>query len=585
MVDVVAWVLISLAAMFFFVHRRVLAQLWFGYEDPRPIALLRIATGLLVVVWLVDLLPLVDYLFTSEGVVSGAQARGQWARLGPWSPLFAYDHPTTVHAYVWLLGAAALCLAVGLATPITKWITWALFIGLVARNGMFTAGEQIFASTLFYLCLAQCGRAYGIDAWLHHRRGSGPALRAIPSWPRNLMLLQLLAIFCANGLAKYGESWARGDATYFVFNHPHFRPADLLDVSAAIGPLPFRLATHITHSFELLFFVAIVGIVARRLRGHDELLPRGRARLIARVLAVAIGINIVVLATLHLEGASQRSLSYAASCLIAVLIAAGPWVVVAIRRLPAAVRNALLGPRVWVALWLLFTLQLTFVLRLGWFCALTTCLAVVMWEGDRTRFPADAPPPVPVRWGRARRIAIGSLSAFHVLAVLALTLPSSQPRSPWRRAIERPLYQWIRQTTFNQTWRMFAPATPVGGFDLEVVLIDGEGQRHPLGSGLVDRSVATTRWAAYKRGKLRRRLAHPKGAHRHRGWHADYLCRRFGNTVVGPATIELHSVRTPIPSPARLAKTGADASRQWVKEEQRDTLLLERTCPPPSATP
>ena len=131
-VDATAWILIALVAGLLVVHRDLVRAMWFRFEDPRPVALFRIAVGALVLAWLVDLAPLYDYLFTPQGLVDGPEAYRRWGRMGPVSPLYIRDDPTFVRVYLGALGISAAALMVGFCTPVSAWLTWGLFVGLLA---------------------------------------------------------------------------------------------------------------------------------------------------------------------------------------------------------------------------------------------------------------------------------------------------------------------------------------------------------------------------------------------------------------------------------------------------------------------
>lgn len=248
----------------------------------------------------------------------------------------------------------------------------------------------------------------------------------------------------------------------------------------------------------------------------------------------------------------------------------------------------LLGRRLWVSLWLLFTAQLAFVLQIGWFTALTMCSAVLVLEGDeldrlrdRAGGPAPAAPSVePTPPGPWRRRAIAALSAVHVLAVMAVLLPHDQPPSPWRRAAEQPLRRWIRQTTFSQHWRMFAPTGASAPLELEVVLRDADGRAIALGGGMVPPERAASPWGLDKQQKVRRRLADERSGRAYWPWHARWVCRRFGSLVDGPSTVELYSLRTPLPSPRALQVLGVDEALARAEAEAQRTLVFDEPCRP-----
>lgn len=579
MVDIAAWTTIALLVAWGVVYRRPIAALWFSYEDPRTMAALRIATGVLVLGWLVDLWPLLDYLFTSEGLTTAEQARARWGRYGPWSPLWWRDDSLTVHIHATTLGLAALAMTVGVATRVSSATTWLLMPGLIVRGNPAAAGEQVFAIVLLSLMLSRCGRAWSVDAWWAGRRGNTKPWQ-IPAWPRNLLLLQLLGLFWANGLAKHGAVWRSGDALHYMLAHPHFRPTDVLGPMAAIGPLPLTVASYVVHGFELLFFLALIGVVRQRLRDRsiDPLSPWRRR--VGWAAGLALGSSIAWLTTANLQGAARGSAVFVVSLAVAALVAGGPLVVAAARRLPTPLLDLVLGYRLWLALWLAFTLPLTFVLNIGWFAPMTMCIAIVLVDGEqRSGLPPPAPKPPPMSTGHRR--LVGALCCVHIVFSVAVALPAERPRSPWRAALEEPMRHWIRQAVFTQTWRMFAPSTPRAIVDTEAVIIDGDGNQHAVGGGIIDVDRAQSAWSRNKRRKLRRRMASPRGSEQVRRWHAESICRRFAAHWPGPTTVVLTATKAPLVPPQKLAATGAEAAREWAESERVTRQLLELPCPEP----
>jgi hypothetical protein len=92
----------------------------------------------------------------------------------------------------------------------------------------------------------------------------------VPRWSRVLMMAQLAAIYTTTGLVKTGTVWARGDALYYALNMDHFYRFENLtqQISALVSLNLFRIATWVTHWWEMLFPVVIVGMILRF--GHQH---------------------------------------------------------------------------------------------------------------------------------------------------------------------------------------------------------------------------------------------------------------------------------------------------------------------------
>jgi hypothetical protein len=570
MLDIAAWALVVLVAALLVIHRRLLAAIWWRTEDPRIVAVFRICVGAMLLVHLIDLAPLIEWLYSSEGLATGEQARAMWGR-GRWSLLYEFDSPAFVRAYARVQWVACAAFMVGFATPITKWLTWLLFMMMLARNGVDAGGDHVFASYLFYLCLSRCGESYSVDAWIRRRRNPEIAAhRAIPGWPRNLMLLQLVPMMCGNGLAKSGNMWGNGDTLYFALNRP-FGGTPNWAMSELFGTNLFRVMTWGAHVFEILFPLAIVGAVIEFARRHPVEPPSPTARRLGYVLFVAIGIDCIALA--YLRWGVKPHLPFVLTVLAGLVIACAPLTVRLVRRMPEAARRWLFGPEVWAAILALFGAQLLFFVRIGEWTGVTMCAAILLFPGPAQ--PPVLPPPAdgpsaPAR-GRQRvaRTFIALLCGLHVVAVATMVLPHAKPTATWRVKAELPLWYWIKLTVVTQHWQMFAPGSTkmwqIG--DVQVMLRDDRGESIPIGDGL--------RGADERRLKARSNLAKHE---RYQKLHARWVCR---NVALADGshdyTVELYLVTERMPTPEELVDYGVDealertlASRQWELLHTRD---------------
>ena len=311
-IDGIAILVVALAAALVALHRDLWRAILLRWEDPRTMAALRIGWGICAIAWVLDLIPLLDYLFSDEGLFSTEAARQvfaatafagygdrgspdapagffdavavlQWIGHPRQSLLFFWDSPFAVRVQVGALLVATIALTIGFGTRVAKWVTFALFCSLVDRNSIFWAGEQIYFDFLFFLCLSRCGHAYSIDEWLRLRRlrASSPdaviELRPIPAWPRLLAMLQVLPMFAANGLAKTGERWTQGESVHYMLSNPEyhrFDPAALNSIaSTTVYPLVMLLRVF---SAQLVVFWLLRREPERS--RHDRVLDAIRAR-------------------------------------------------------------------------------------------------------------------------------------------------------------------------------------------------------------------------------------------------------------------------------------------------------------------
>jgi uncharacterized membrane protein YphA (DoxX/SURF4 family) len=331
----VGWILLAAVvclALFFIAHRESWQKLWLRVDDPRPMAAMRIAFGICALCNINGLWELFGYLFTDEGIFTTDiaqhyRARSQFAGFGdgtaetePWgffsfaaflewlkgpnySLLLFNSSPKFFWSYLVVFEVVMLMLIVGFKTQWTKWIGWFLFMGIILRNTLFwEATENVYQVFFFYLCLSRCGEAWSVDNWLRCRKlrkqgrlstpggpggGAGalvevegeakprllePIYRPIPGWPRLFVVLNVAVLYCATGSLKNGPRWTQGNAFYYAFNLDHFYRLPPQQLSSYFGTNLFRLMTWVTHWWEALFPLLVLGLILRW-RRREKIAP------------------------------------------------------------------------------------------------------------------------------------------------------------------------------------------------------------------------------------------------------------------------------------------------------------------------
>ncbi|MGH7392199.1 MAG: hypothetical protein ACREM3_22470 [Candidatus Rokuibacteriota bacterium] len=285
---------IVLAVVFFLVRPELWRRLWWARVDPRPVALMRIAFGLVVLWTFVGLARDARVFLTDEGMwlpdMARAQFGGAFQHLWDpehgfahwWSPLLLpfgkftilhyWSAPSLVLAlYALMLGCLAL-MVLGVWTRWTTILSWVLVLQIYRYQPLYHSGADfVIQNFLFLGMLSRWGEAYSIDSWRRRSaavpHGAPAAHRSIAAWPVRLMMLQLTLIYCATGLTKSGQVWADGEALYYVLNLDHFYrvPAQgLVTLLQYVGLLP--LLTWVVRWWEVLFPAALAGAV---LRGYE----------------------------------------------------------------------------------------------------------------------------------------------------------------------------------------------------------------------------------------------------------------------------------------------------------------------------
>ncbi|MEZ4384584.1 MAG: hypothetical protein R3A79_24865 [Nannocystaceae bacterium] len=329
---------------------------WLTTEDPRPLALFRIALALLVLIDIDSLGEQLLFLFSDEGLLSAdnaqelfapAQFRGygdghageprgffglsglaQHFTDARFSALFFWDSPTAVWIHLALFNLAGVAMAIGLWTRTAAALTFALFCSLLHRDPIFWEGtELILRCLLFYVVVSRSGHALSVDNWLRcrrlrragalsipggpgdgagappspaHPRGLAAIYRQIPAWPRRLMILQIAALYFYTGAVKNGPVWAAGDALYYALNLDHFYRFYPQAMSAALATSLFRLMTWVTKIWELLFPLVVVGMIVRWRRRQALPEPPPRSRRLAAALWIILSLGALAIALITL---------------------------------------------------------------------------------------------------------------------------------------------------------------------------------------------------------------------------------------------------------------------------------------------
>ena len=228
-------------------------RFWFAPSAPHTLAVLRILVGGMCLygtaVWGLALDEfLSDAGFQPAGLIE--------PRTGPSLWFFV---PDSLRWPVHLACLAVLALyTAGAGTAVTSKLAFVVVASYAHRAPMATFGlDQIETFLTLYLCLAPCGAAYSIDAWLRRRRGRPePAPSPRNTLAARLIQVHLCVLYTSAGLAKLkGEAWWDGTAIWKAAANLEYQTADLTWLAAAepVG----HLLTHVTVAWELSFWALV----------------------------------------------------------------------------------------------------------------------------------------------------------------------------------------------------------------------------------------------------------------------------------------------------------------------------------------
>lgn len=258
-------------------------RFWFSPTDPAPLALIRIATGVLFfyshLVWTLH----TDVFF---GTNSWLNAEAESAIRGAgysWSPLWLIDSsPTAMTAINGFALIVGLSLAAGFYSRAAALAAFALTVSFANRNPVALYGfDQVLGFLTLYLCVNPGSGLWSIDSWRcrrRHKREDPMRASASANVALRLIQLHLCLIYLVAGLAKLkGAAWWSGVAMWGAIANLEYQTVDLTWL--VDWPIAINLLTHVTLAWEISYCVLVWN-------------PRLRPLIIALAVPVHLGIGI-----------------------------------------------------------------------------------------------------------------------------------------------------------------------------------------------------------------------------------------------------------------------------------------------------
>jgi len=195
--------------------------------DPRPLAAIRIATGVLAtwaaVVWLMD----AESFFGESGWMPAGEVWRMTDQPWQWSWYFATTTPELRLAAAIVAIVAAAALTVGLATPVAAWVSLAALVSAVNRAPLNVFGfDDILGMLLISMVIGPAGAAWSLDRWLWPEADGAPSIRA--NVAIRLLQVHLCVVYFFSGCGKLlGGSWWEGMAIWGSVANVQYRTCDL----------------------------------------------------------------------------------------------------------------------------------------------------------------------------------------------------------------------------------------------------------------------------------------------------------------------------------------------------------------------
>lgn len=205
------------------------SRFWFEPVSSAPLALFRIAYGLLVCVWALVLLPDAQTFAGPSGIIPEQPAAD-----GAWGLLRWVNEDWAATGLVALLALSALALALGWHARIAAALVFVCLVSISQRAPYIgNAGDALLRALAFYLLLAPSGRALSLDRWRTDRERFW---EAPPHRPVALRLIQIQVslLYLSTFWAKMrGETWPAGDALAYALRLEDLERYPLPDLGAS----------------------------------------------------------------------------------------------------------------------------------------------------------------------------------------------------------------------------------------------------------------------------------------------------------------------------------------------------------------
>jgi hypothetical protein len=249
-------------------------RFWFTPADARPLALVRILTGLLGLALAGSYAADLETWFGPGGMIPVAAAAP--GRTGSTISVFAWaTSPAALRTLFGVLVAALVAVTLGLASRLACLVAAVLWAALLNRGPVLAGpADDCLAVLLWCLAVGPSGGGWSLDRWIRDRRGApSPAASSWAGVALGLLRVHAAAITVGMLLAQLkGDVWWDGTAAWWLAARSESRLVDLTGLYRGSEYL-MNLVTHAIVAFEILFagglwfdatrrLVARVGLVA-----------------------------------------------------------------------------------------------------------------------------------------------------------------------------------------------------------------------------------------------------------------------------------------------------------------------------------
>lgn len=233
---------------------------WFRPLDPRPLAVFRIAIGLLCLVIFSASLPNWHRFYGADGIISLNSAEFRNDRVNsPWGLFYWTEGVLPVETW-WVAGMAfSTLLLIGLRTRLATFGMLILIDAMLRRNTYLANGEDmVVRMSLLYCLFIDLGAVWSVDARKRARCGR-PPVTALFAWPIRMLQINVALIYAISLPYKLAQDpgWVTGDALHWTIASDMWGPYEHPWLTLAYGGLLRKLMTFGTVFVEAFFPLAV----------------------------------------------------------------------------------------------------------------------------------------------------------------------------------------------------------------------------------------------------------------------------------------------------------------------------------------
>jgi hypothetical protein len=184
--------------------------------DPRTLGLYRIVFGVLLIADLLRRVPVLVPFYSNEGVLTNHYALYHPLSRHIVSLFYAFSTPGEVAFAFAVTLVIYVCFTIGAYTRLTQLASFVLLVSLHERNLLLeNGGDVIMCLIMAWTLPLPLGRRFSVDAM---RAPHLPDVTPVYSLAAPALLLQMVAIYLLNAIAKDGATWRDGSAVYYVLH-------------------------------------------------------------------------------------------------------------------------------------------------------------------------------------------------------------------------------------------------------------------------------------------------------------------------------------------------------------------------------